>query len=77
MLIMAMPLSLQAHADSGTELIAMWDADDENSLDLGEFNKAAAAEFDKLNLGHDGTSDMKELPHRLRFVGSGIARKSL
>src|SRR6516162_6155049 len=64
-LIMTMPLALQARAGSSTEFIAMWDADHDKSLDLAEVNKAAAAEFDKLDVDHDGTLDMKELGHRM------------
>src|SRR5215831_12683204 len=64
-LIMALPLALEARADSSTQLIAMWDADHDKTLDLTEVNKAAAAEFDKLDVDHDGTLDMKELGHRM------------
>ena len=64
-LIMALPLALEARADSSTQLIAMWDSDHDKTLDLAEVNKAAAAEFDKLDVDHDGTLDMRELGHRI------------
>jgi hypothetical protein len=53
--------ALQARADSATHAIAAWDSDHDRTLDLTEANKAAAAEFDKLNVDHDGTLSMKEL----------------
>jgi Ca2+-binding EF-hand superfamily protein len=64
-MIATAPLAPQARADSATELIAMWDQDRDGTLDLNEINKAAAAEFDKLDVDHDGTLDMKELGHRV------------
>jgi EF hand len=60
-LIAIAPLIPQARADSASDVIAMWDPDHDGTLDLAEINKAAAAEFDKLDLDHDGTLDMKEL----------------
>jgi Ca2+-binding EF-hand superfamily protein len=60
-LIATAPVALQARADSATDGIAMWDQDHDGTLDLAEINKAAAAEFDKLDVDHDGTLDMKEL----------------
>jgi Ca2+-binding EF-hand superfamily protein len=64
-LMMAAPLALQARAASATEVIAMWDGDHDGTLDLAEVNKAAAAEFDKLDVDHDGTLDMKEVAGRV------------
>ena len=64
-LIMALPVALKARADSSTQLIAMWDSDHDKTLDLAEVNKAAAAEFDKLDVDHDDTLDMRELGHRI------------
>jgi hypothetical protein len=64
-LIAIAPLIPQARADSASDVIAMWDPDHDGTLDLAEINKAAAAEFDKLDLDHDGTLDMKELGQRV------------
>jgi Ca2+-binding EF-hand superfamily protein len=64
-MIATAPLALPARADNTTEVIAMWDQDHDGTLDLNEINKAAAAEFDKLDVDHDGTLDMKELGHRV------------
>ena len=47
-------------ADSTTNVVALWDNDQDGTLDLTEINKAAGAEFDKLDVDHDGTLDMKE-----------------
>jgi Ca2+-binding EF-hand superfamily protein len=46
-------------------VINIWDTDHDGTLDLNEINKAAEAEFDKLDIDHDGTLDMKELGRRL------------
>ena len=64
-LIAIAPLIPQARADSASDVIAMWDPDHDGTLDLAEINKAAAAEFDKLDLDHDGTLDMKKLGLRV------------
>jgi len=63
-MITTAPLALQARSDSATGVI-MWDQDRDGTLDLNEINKAAAAEFDRLDVDHDGTLDMKELGHRV------------
>jgi hypothetical protein len=60
-LIATAPFTLQARADSTTNVIALSDNDHDGALDLNEINKAAEAEFDKLDIDHDGTLDMKEL----------------
>jgi Ca2+-binding EF-hand superfamily protein len=64
-MIATAPLALPASADSTNEVIAIWDQDHDGTLDLNEINKAAAAEFDKLDVDHDGTLDTKELGHRV------------
>jgi EF hand len=64
-LLAAAPFGLQARADSATSLIATWDSDHDGTLDLAEVNKAAVAEFDKLDVDHDGTLDPKELGNRV------------
>jgi EF hand len=64
-LITTAPLALQARAASATDVIAMWDQDHDGTLDRAEINKAAAAEFDKLDVDRDGTLDMKELGQRV------------
>jgi Ca2+-binding EF-hand superfamily protein len=43
----------------------IWDTDHDGTLDLNEINKAAEAEFAKLDIDHNGTLDMKELGHRV------------
>jgi hypothetical protein len=55
------------HACAGNPAndIGIWDNDHDGTLDLNEINKAAEAEFDKLDADHDGTLDMKELGHRV------------
>ena len=55
----------EVRADGTTKVIAMWDPDHDGTLDLAEINKAAEAEFDKLDIDHDGTLDMKELGRRV------------
>ena len=64
-LIATAPFILQARADTSSDVIAMWDPDHDGTLDLAEINKAAAAEFDKLDVDHDGTLDMKDLGQRV------------
>ena len=58
-------LAFQARAGSSTNVIGMWDGDHDGTLDLSEINKAAEAEFDKLDVDHDGTLDIKELGRRV------------
>lgn len=55
----------QARADSVSDFLAKWDPDHDKTLDLAEINKAADAEFDKLDADHDGTLSPKELSGRL------------
>jgi EF hand len=64
-LITTAPIALQARAASTTDVIAMWDGDHDGTLDLTEVNKAAGAEFDKLDVDHNGTLEMKELGRRV------------
>jgi Ca2+-binding EF-hand superfamily protein len=64
-LLMAAPFALQAREDSATHAIAAWDSDHDGTLDLNEVNKAADAEFDKLDVDHDGTLDRKEVGRRV------------
>ena len=45
--------------------IAMFDTDNDGTIDLAEAKKAASAVFDKLERDHDGTLDKKELGRRL------------
>jgi hypothetical protein len=54
-LLATAPFGLQAYADSATELISTWDSDHDGTLDLFEVNKAAEAEFDKLDVDRNGT----------------------
>jgi hypothetical protein len=54
-LIATAPLALPARADSATDIVAMFDQNHDRTLDLAEVNKAAAAEFDKLDVDHDGS----------------------
>ena len=74
-LIATAPLALQARANSATDVIATWDQDHDGTLDQAEVNKAAAAEFDKLDVDHDGTLDMKELGHRVTRAEFTAANK--
>jgi Ca2+-binding EF-hand superfamily protein len=64
-LLAAAPFGLQARADSATNFIGTWDSDHDGTLDLAEVNKAADAEFNKLDVDHDGTLDPKELGSRV------------
>jgi hypothetical protein len=48
-----------------SNLIAMFDTDNDGSIDLAEAKKAASALFDKLEADHDGTLDKRELARRL------------
>ena len=63
-LIAGAPIAFHARAGGLTNVIGMWDTDHDGTLDLNENNKAAEAEFDKLDSDH-GTLDMKELDHRV------------
>jgi Ca2+-binding EF-hand superfamily protein len=74
-LLMAAPFALEARADSATHAIAAWDSDHDGTLDLNEVNKAADAEFDKLDVDHDGTLGMKELGRRVTKAEFGRADK--
>jgi hypothetical protein len=58
-------LAPRARADSVSDFIAKWDPDHDLTLDLAEINKAADAEFDKLDADHDGTLSQKELGDRV------------
>jgi Ca2+-binding EF-hand superfamily protein len=48
-----------------SNLIRMFDTDNDGTVDLAEAKKAASALFDKLDRDHDGTLDKRELAHRL------------
>jgi len=48
-----------------SNLIAMFDTDNDGTIDLAEAKKAASALFDKLEADHDGTLDKRELARRL------------
>jgi hypothetical protein len=65
-LVVAVPLAKPAHADSVGDFIAKWDPDHDRTLDLAEINKAADAEFDKLDVDHDGKLEPKELGKRVK-----------
>jgi hypothetical protein len=58
-------LAPSARADSVSAFLAKWDPDHDQTLELAEINKAADAQFDKLDLDHDGTLSRKELGHRV------------
>jgi Ca2+-binding EF-hand superfamily protein len=58
-------LAPPARADSVSDFIAKWDPDHDRTLDLAEVNKAADAEFDKLDVDHDGSLSRKELGNRV------------
>jgi Ca2+-binding EF-hand superfamily protein len=58
-------LASPTRAGSPTNVVNIWDTDHDGTLDLNEINKAAEAEFAKLDSDHDGTLDMKELGHRV------------
>jgi len=45
--------------------VAMFDTDNDGTLDLAEVKKAASALFAKLDRDHDGTLDRRELAGRL------------
>jgi hypothetical protein len=64
-LIAAASITPQARADSVSDFLAKWDPDHDKTLDLAEVNKAADAEFDKLDADHDGTLSRKEIGHRV------------
>lgn len=53
--LLVAPVGLQARADRATDAIAAFDSDHDGTLDRAEVNKAAAAEFDKLDGDHDGS----------------------
>ena len=52
-------------ASRPTGPVAMFDTDNDGTLDLMEVNKAASALFAKLDRDHDGTVDKRELAGRL------------
>jgi Ca2+-binding EF-hand superfamily protein len=58
-------LASQARADNVSDFLAKWDPDNDRTLDIAEINKAADAEFDKLDVDHDGTLSQKELGNRV------------
>jgi hypothetical protein len=64
-LVATASLAPPARADSVSDFIAKWDPDHDRTLDLAEINKAADAEFDKLDVGHDGSLSQKELGNRV------------
>ena len=64
-LIVGALFAFQVRAGSSINIIGAWDSDHDGTLDLSEINKAAEAEFDKLDVDHDGTLDMKELGRRV------------
>ena len=45
--------------------VAMFDTDNDGTVDLAEAKKAASALFDRLERDHDGTLDSRELARRL------------
>jgi Ca2+-binding EF-hand superfamily protein len=45
--------------------VAMFDTDNDGTVDLAEAKKAASDLFDRLDRDHDGTLDQRELAHRL------------
>jgi Ca2+-binding EF-hand superfamily protein len=49
----------------GSNLIKMFDTDNDGTVDLAEAKKAASALFDKLERDKDGTLDKRELAGRL------------
>jgi Ca2+-binding EF-hand superfamily protein len=54
-----------ALAASRADPVAMFDTDNDGTLDLMEVKKAASALFAKLDRDHDGTLDKRELAGRL------------
>jgi hypothetical protein len=57
--------SSSALAASGRDPIKMFNLDADDTLDLGEVKKAAAALFARLDRDHDGTLDKRELAGRM------------
>jgi hypothetical protein len=58
-------IAAPALAASKTGLIARFDTDNDDTVDIDEAKKAASALFDKLDTDKDGTLDFKELNGRL------------
>jgi Ca2+-binding EF-hand superfamily protein len=58
----AFPVSAKSR---GSNLIRMFDTDNDGTVDLAEARKAASALFDKLERDKDGTLDKRELARRL------------
>lgn len=54
-----------AAAARSTGPVAMFDTDNDGTLDLAEVKKAASTLFAKLDRAHDGTVDKRELAGRL------------
>jgi Ca2+-binding EF-hand superfamily protein len=52
-------------ASRNTNLVRLFDTDNDGTLDLAEVKKAASALFAKLDRDHDGTLDKRELASRL------------
>ena len=55
----ALPIA-NAAANSVTEQLKTWDADNDNTLDLAEVSKLVEARFDALDTDKDGTLDKTE-----------------
>ena len=53
--------------------MAMFDTDNDGTLDLAEVKKAASAAFAKLDRDHDGTLDKRELVGKLSAKGLAAA----
>jgi len=64
-LVAAASLAPQARADNVSDFLAKWDPDHDKTLDVAEINKAAEAEFVKLDVDHDGTLTQKEIGDRV------------
>jgi Ca2+-binding EF-hand superfamily protein len=58
-------LAVASPALAKSNMIKMFDTDNDGTIDLGEAKKAASAAFDKLERDHDGTLDKHELARRL------------
>jgi len=64
-LVIALLPSACAQDQEAASLLRTWDADHDGTLSLDEVRSAASAEFDKLDVDHEGALSPQELGGRL------------